>query len=484
MWGGSYAGYNQWAAAKEMPPHLATIVPVASPCMSVDFPIRNNMLGCYVMQWLTYISGRTGQDKIFWNSPLFWKRAFARWYESGAPFAQLDTQLGNPSVTFQEWISHPEPDEYWDRYNPTAEDYEKLRLPILTITGSYDADQPGALTHYREHVKNAPEGVCERHYLVIGPWDHAGTRIPRREFDGVKVGPESLVDLGKLHLEWYAWTMQGGPKPEFLRKRVAYYVMGADRWRYADTLETVTDRIEPYYLGASCNPTDLFHSGSLGPETPRKAAPSHYVYDPRDVNGARFEVTIDTSYTDQRLLHHWHGRRLFFHSAPFERDTELTGFFKLRAWLAIDQPDTDFEVMIYETGVDGSSLWLTSDSMRARYRESLRRATLVRTTEPLLYEFDRFTFTSRVIKRGSRLRLVIGPADSIHLQRNFNSGGVVAQESMRDARPVRVQLFHDPEHPSALYLPIGRPYSKDEPSAPASCLLLAGQSAAGEGIYA
>src|SRR6185295_5443832 len=30
MWGGSYAGYDQWATAKELPPHLATIVPAAS----------------------------------------------------------------------------------------------------------------------------------------------------------------------------------------------------------------------------------------------------------------------------------------------------------------------------------------------------------------------------------------------------------------------------------------------------------------------
>src|SRR5271166_4873510 len=30
MWGGSYAGFNQWAALKEFPPHLATIVPAAA----------------------------------------------------------------------------------------------------------------------------------------------------------------------------------------------------------------------------------------------------------------------------------------------------------------------------------------------------------------------------------------------------------------------------------------------------------------------
>jgi pimeloyl-ACP methyl ester carboxylesterase len=42
MWGGSYAGYDQWVTATEFPPHLATIVPVASPAAGVDFPARNN----------------------------------------------------------------------------------------------------------------------------------------------------------------------------------------------------------------------------------------------------------------------------------------------------------------------------------------------------------------------------------------------------------------------------------------------------------
>ena len=49
------------------------------------------------------------------------------------------------------------------------------------------------------------------------------------QFGGLTFGPRSLLDLPKLHLEWYAWTMQGGSKPEFLRKPVAYYVMYADK---------------------------------------------------------------------------------------------------------------------------------------------------------------------------------------------------------------------------------------------------------------
>jgi hypothetical protein len=63
-----------------------------------------------------------------------------------------------------------------------------------------------------------------------------------------------LLDLPKLHLEWYAWTMQGGEKPAFLRKPVAYYVMYADKWRYADSLDAVTSAT---LVGYACEQAEL-----------------------------------------------------------------------------------------------------------------------------------------------------------------------------------------------------------------------------------
>ena len=34
----------------------------------------------------------------------------------------------------------------------------------------------------------------EHHYLIIGPWDHPGTRTPKREVGGITFGEASLVD--------------------------------------------------------------------------------------------------------------------------------------------------------------------------------------------------------------------------------------------------------------------------------------------------
>ena len=455
LWGGSYAGYNQWATAKEFPPHLTTIVPVASPYAGVDFPMRGNISAPYVVQWLTLTSGRTSQDRIFGDDS-FWSAKYRHWFESGVPFAQLDTQIGHPLATFQEWIAHPHPDAFWDAFNPTPQQYAQLSLPILTITGSYDGDQPGALTHYREHMKHASTEARARHYLVIGPWDHAGTRTPQAQFGGLTFGPASLVDLPKLHLDWYAWTMQGGAKPAFLQKSVAYYVMGTDKWRYADTLEAVTAESRAYYLDSASGATDVLAAGSLG-SSAGKGRPDRYVYDPKDLGIAAVEATMDPqSLTDQKAIYAQRGKLLVYHTAPFERDTELSGFFKLTAWLAIDRPDTDFVVSVYEIHQHGSSVLMTNDLRRARYRESLREAKLVTTREPLRYDFDGFMFTSRQVKQGNRLRLVIGPAHSIYSQKNFNAGGDVSRESVQDARPVTVTLYHDREHPSALYVPFGQ----------------------------
>ena len=411
------------------------------------------------MQWLTLVAGKALQAQLFFNNELFWGAKFQSWLESGRPFKDLETLFGYPSTAFQEWVSHPRQDEYWDQYNPTSEEYAALTLPILTITGIYDADQPGALRHYREHMRHGSPDCRARHYLVIGPWDHAGTRTPQQEFVGIKVGPASLLDLPKLHHDWYAWTLQGGKRPEFLRKNVAYYVMGAEEWRYADSLEAITSRLCLLYLSSSVNPTDVFHSGSLMLEPPVESHPDHYIYDPRDVSLAGLEATIDPeSRTDLRMLYAAAGRHLVYHTPPFPRDVDVGGFFRLSVWLAIDQPDTDIKAAIYEIDVDGKGVLLSSDWLRARYRLSLREAQLVTTSEPLRYDFERFTFVARRLRKGSRLRLLIGPINSIYSQKNYNSGGVVAEESVNDAHTVQVRLLHDPDHPSSLQVPLCQSY--------------------------
>lgn len=457
MWGGSYAGYNQWATAKEFPSALATIVPVASPKPGIDFPMRSNMFYSYDMTWLTLVSGRASQEMIFGDEK-FWAMLFRRWYTSHAPFDTLDQVVGNPSPMFQTWLAHPALDAYWDSFSPTPAQYARIDLPILSVTGQYDGDQPGALAFYKEHMLYAGAAAREKHFLVIGPWDHGGTRTPRAEFGGLKFGPASVLDMNALHKAWYDWTLKDGRKPDFLKDRVAFYMAGEEAWRYAPSLESVTAHTQIWHLDSSdSHANDVFDSGALLDRRPgRGGKPDSYVYDPLDTASLAVEDLPDAAggWVDQRATLLASGKHLVYHSSPLPQDLDIAGFFRFTAYIELDQVDTDFAVGIYEIKPDGTSIVISGDQKRARYRKDLRNAEPVPPNKIERYDFASFDFTARRLGKGSRLRLVFGPVNSMYAEKNYNSGGVVSAESGANAKSVRVTLHHDARYPSSLTIPI------------------------------
>jgi uncharacterized protein len=460
MWGGSYAGFDQWMTLREAPPHLATIVPAAAPHVGVDFPAFHNVFPSYIMQWLTFTSGVTANAELFGDSS-FWTEKFGEMYLGHRPFRELDKIVGNETTVFQQWVQHPALDAYYQRLEITPEQYRQIHVPILTITGSYDGDQPGALVYYRDHMKYGNEDAKARHYLIIGPWDHAGTRSPKKEVGGLTFGESSVLDLNKLHTDWYDWTLKGGSKPEFLKKRVAYYVMGAGEWKYADSIDTVATSKQTLYLDSlNGHASDVFHSGSLsgrkpGSAMPDESVPDQYVYDPLDTRLSEQDAADNPNYLiDQRSALALYGNGVIYQSEPFTKDTEISGWPKLVAWIAMDVPDTDFEVAIFEIKPDGGSVQLSGDLMRARYRESPSEAKLVKPGAIERYEFSRFTWFSRRIAKGSRIRMVLDSPNSRSFEKNYNSGGVVADETAKDACTAHISVYHDAGHPSYLELPI------------------------------
>jgi putative CocE/NonD family hydrolase len=406
------------------------------------------------MQWATYTSGVTPQPNLFGDSA-FWISKFRELYHSGRPFRELDRMVGNPSVWFQRLLQHPLVDDYWKGLRPSAADYARIEIPILTISGHYDDDQYGAMHYYRMHMAHGSDPARQRHHLLMGPWDHAGTRTPSRDVGGLRFGPASLLDLNALHKAWYDWTLKEGPRPEFLKKRIAYYVVPSDEWKYADSLETLASERRSLYLTSHGSASDVFRSGRLAAARPAAEPPDRYVYDPRDLRPAQLETQEVSAYlTDQRYVLNTFGNGVIYASEPFAQDTEITGYVSFTAWIAMDVPDTDFRVSLYELLADGGSVLLAEDLLRARYRESLERATPVAPGAILRYDFDKFPFFSRLVAQGSRLRLFLRCPNTIYLQKNHNSGGVVADETPAVARVAHVTVYHDAERPSALTLPV------------------------------
>lgn len=463
MWGGSYAGFDQWATAKEFPPHLATIVPAAAAHPGLDFPASNNIGMSYDVQWLTLTSGHTAQNNLFADQK-FWRTKFLDAYKKHLPFKSLDSFVGNPSDNFQRFLKHPTLDGYYDAMLPTREQFQKIAQPILTITGQYDGDELGALTYYRDHLVNASPQTRAKHFLVIGPWDHAGTRTPTDEVAGIKFGPGAIVDLNDLHRQWYDWTMKTGPKPAFLKNQVAYYLLapgnsGANgEWRYTDNFETLTANPKTFYLDSKDGDANgVFRSGSLNEKQP-SAGTDAFVYDPMDLRrGENVEGTDPkekTAAIDQTFALSIGKDGLVYHTDPLANETPLRGCPAVNLWVSIDTPDVDLECDLYEIQPDGTSIALWSDLRRLRYRESLREAKLVKPGEILRCDFHPGLFVARRLMKGSRLRLVVTAVNSISWQKNYCSGGVVAEETAKDAHTCNVQVYHDAQHSSAIQLPL------------------------------
>jgi putative CocE/NonD family hydrolase len=463
MWGGSYAGFDQWATTKEFPLHLATIVPAAAPHPPLDYPSYLNVGMKYDIQWFTLTSGRAGQENLFGDQK-FWSTKFLDAYKKHIPFKDLDSFVGNPSKNFQRILKHPTTDAYYDAMVPSAEQYKKMTLPILTITGQYDGDELGALTFYRDHMASVSPEERAKHFLIIGPWDHAGTRTPTDEVGGVKFGPAAIVDLNDLHRQWYDWTMKAGPKPVFLKDQVAYYLLAPGNsgakgeWKYADDFAALIANPKTFYLvSKNGDANGVFRSGDLTENRPSDGA-DKFAYDPLDTHRGEFVERVEpkekTAGIDQTFALSIGNDGLVYHTEPLPNETPLIGCPAVTLWLSIDTPDVDLESDLYEVQPDGTSIALWSDMRRLRYRESLREPKLVRPGEIVRCNFNPGLFVARRLMKGSRLRLVVTAVNSIFWQKNYCSGGVVAEETAKDARTCHVQIYHDGEHASGIQLPL------------------------------
>lgn len=439
MWGSSYGGYNQWAAAALKPPHLKSIMPAAAGLPAIDFPLNRNMMRPYAASWAAYVSARTGHARFF-DDLRYQAAAFERVLKSGRSQADLDAELGFTDSPYQGFVAHPLIDDYWRARTIDKAGYAGVTIPVLSITGQWDGAQSSAIEHWRRHLAAAPGA---NHYLIIGPFDHAGTRFPKDEVGGQKIAPNGVLDMFALDLAWFDWTLRAGPPPAFLKDRVSYYVMGENSWHYAATLP-----------GTAAGRTLWLSSNALTDRPPPHRTVA-YRNDPTDLTKFRLGTWYAGSWlTYQEDVKALGDDGLIYLSPPLAAPIVIAGHPMFRASLAITMPDADFRVRLYDVDADGGSVLLSHDRLRARYRASAEHAVPVLPGRRYTYEFDRMTFVARTIAARHRLRLVIDTPNSIYDQHNMNAGGDVVHETLADARAGTVSLTEGGGDPARLILPL------------------------------
>ena len=169
MYGGSYEGFTQWAAAKHMPKALKALMPSVTAAPGIDVPMEGNVFQSFVFYWPFYTTANKTLDNAPYADRARWDRMNHEWYVSGRAYRALDKIDRTPNPFFDRWLDHPSYDSYWQGMIPYKKEFARIDIPVLTTTGYYDDGQIGALYYFTQHYEYKPDA---EHYLVIGPYDH------------------------------------------------------------------------------------------------------------------------------------------------------------------------------------------------------------------------------------------------------------------------------------------------------------------------
>ncbi|MGD8828258.1 MAG: CocE/NonD family hydrolase [Gammaproteobacteria bacterium] len=456
MRGGSYRGTVQWQIMAEHPDHLVATVPTAPPYPGIDFPQSRGVPYSYMARWLALTGGRTMQNNLF-DDAEYWLSQYKAVQAEKKPFVDLAPLAADHADIFKEWLAHPAYDAFWAKYNPKPADYRGIDIPVLNITGYFDGDQPGTLSYYKAYMSQVTKAQKDRTWFLIGPWGHHGTREPSQSMGPLKFGKNAVVDIDQLHIDWYNWLLGKGKKPDLIKDHVTYYLMGANEWRSAPSLDAMHDATLRFYLSSPTSPaSDVFHSGVLQTDTPVGQAPDTYRYDPSvDIDPANYMEAMGDAFGLTRAPAHG-ANRLVYVSGPLQTATIVAGQMTFNANLEMDVPDTDIVAYVQAILPDGKMVYLGRDFIRARYRRGFGHPALVKPGRIESYTFHGFDITARRLPAGSRLRLIVKPQNTPAFQKNYNTGGRPGYEDPHKGRVAHVKLYLDPDHPSYLTVPVQR----------------------------
>lgn len=418
MYGGSYTGFSQWSTVKNIHPALKTIVPQVAVMPGFDVPMENNVQLNLSLYW--------PHDNIYKKEPLRRSLPF-EWFESGIAFKDMDSLTGYRNEIFQKWLQHPAYDEYWESLVPAPEEYSKINIPVLTTTGYYDGAQISALQYFKLHGKHNPSA---EHYLVIGPYDHwGGQRNPTFNVRGYEIDSVAHVSMRDLAYEWLDWILKDAPKPDLLKDKVNFQVMGANMWRHEPTLQAISNQTLRLYLDKS----NLTEQKS----TIRSFKKQLIDFSDRQSMNNYFHPTLIIDSLDA-------SNGVVFSTEVFEKEFSINGAFKGELFVETNKRDMDISISFYEQTSDGKYFLLSRYLGRASYAKNNGQRQLLTPNEMEQIPLNASHTISKKIEEGSRLVIVVNVNKHPFEIINYGSGKEPAEETIEDAgEPMVIKWFND-----------------------------------------
>lgn len=419
--GASYLGFVQWAVAAEAGPELKAMIPQIT---SADFNHFRFQGGSFNLEtslnWSTMMTTQaaTGMRISSIFSSVKRERRLEQAYQH-LPLGEADrVTIDQPSQSFQENVLYTPDDDYWKPVDYSARIGE-ITTPIYLMGGWYDLFLDWQLKDYQ-----ALRAVGRQPYLLVGPWTH--------------ISAASSPILIQESLAWLRAHVKGD-RNGLREAPVRLFVMGANEWReFADWPPPTQN--ERWHLQPG---------GALATEAPPASEPDLYRYDPANptpaVGGNSLGAQAHMGPKDNRTLEA-RSDVLVYTSALLEQDLEIIGPVAADLYVRSSLEHTDFFARLCVVEASGKSINLC---------DGILRLTLGSVTpEPdgsLHLSITLWPTACRLLK-GQCIRVQVSSGAHPRFVRNLGTGEPLATGNKLCV--ANQTVYHDPEHPSAILLPV------------------------------
>lgn len=415
----SYNGLTQWAVVEDPPSWLLGWAPGAT---TSSFRHMVYPGGSFALESLAvWVAGLEKQESS--RTTVGQLITAARGLRTlpgaleGVPLSAVDTALTGRTVDFyQDWLSHEQPDDQWWAQVDFGRRLEKVP-PAAVVAGWYDLFLPNQL----EDVKALT--AAGRHVqLTVGPWAHSS--------------PSAGLTLVRETLAWMDVHLKEQPQRQLSPVRV--FVLGARRW---------VD-LPSWPPPSMASRWHLHAGGGLSASTPTPGPPSCYRYDPADptpsVGGASLHPR-NSGPKDNRKLEA-RPDVVVFSSAALDSDVTVIGELFAELYVRSSTEHADFFIRLSDVAPNGKSTNISDGIIRLRPEDMDRQDDGSFRVRVTMFP------TACTFRRGHRIRVLLAGGAHPLYARNLGSGEPLGKATTLVV--VDQEILHDPEHPSALTLPV------------------------------
>ncbi len=356
MYGDSWQGQIQLAAATTGNPHLKAIFPAGTwldQYSGVMYPggVYNKAFGQFLNWSLRFLDSKiiTPVDRDTDGALL----AAARKERGAATLGQQLTEELFRRLPFGDSVTE-DGHKLWVEYALYSyiDQVNRSGVPVYGVAGWHDFVARDMFLIY------ANLSVPKR--LLVRPVDHS-------EIEKSSSG----IDLGTEALRWFDYWLKDVPNGVMAEPSVHYYTTGAPKhqaWRVSSQWPPASGKPARYYFRKGMSPNGDY-KGLLGTEAPE--GPEDFAFctvDYTTTTGKRSRWTAvnwphiypDMQTNDAKALTHT--------SSPLTADVTITGHPIVRLWLSTEAPDLDVFVYLEELDRSGKSNYVTEGNLRASNR--------------------------------------------------------------------------------------------------------------------